>query len=89
MQETKGGLMRRVAVACVVALVAGVTGATSQAGSRSSLASGAYPGSNGKIVFESTRDDREREIYVMNADGSGQAALTNNTAEDRWPAWAQ
>jgi hypothetical protein len=26
---------------------------------------------------------------VMNADGSGQSQLTNNTAQDRWVLWAQ
>jgi len=28
------------------------------------------------------------EIYVMNADGSGQARLTNNSAEDIEPTWS-
>ena len=35
--------------------------------------------SNGKIVFVSSRDDKgdgNREIYVMNADGTGQKRLT-------------
>jgi TolB protein len=47
----------------------------------------AFPGSNGKIVFESDRDGN-REIYVMNKDGSGQTNLTNNPARDRDPAWS-
>jgi len=33
-------------------------------------AEGAYPGSNGKIAFETNRDGNE-EIYSMNPDGSG------------------
>ncbi len=41
-----------------------------------------------QLAFASNRDG-DYEIYVMNADGSGQAALTDNTADDRWPAWAQ
>ena len=28
------------------------------------------------------------EIYVMNADGSAQANLTNHPAEDSYPAWS-
>jgi len=39
----------------------------------------------GKITFVSDRDDNP-EIYVMNADGSGQTNLTNHKAEDNWPA---
>ena len=44
----------------------------------------ALPGSAGaatpgKIAFVSTRDGGADEIYVMNADGSGQTRLTNNS----------
>ena len=42
---------------------------------------------NGKIAFTSTRDGNS-EIYVMNADGSGQVRLTNNTIYDHYPAWS-
>jgi major membrane immunogen (membrane-anchored lipoprotein) len=41
----------------------------------------------GKIAFDSTRDGNY-EIYVMNADGSGQTNLTNNPAKDGMPAWS-
>ena len=41
----------------------------------------------GRIAFYSGRD-LNREIYVMNADGSGQTNLTNNAADDRYPAWS-
>ena len=41
---------------------------------------------NGKIAFESDRDSNA-EIYVMNADGSGQTRLTNNDVQDEDPAW--
>ena len=41
----------------------------------------AFPGANGKIAFTSNRDGNY-EIYVMNADGSGQTNLTNNPAFD-------
>ena len=40
---------------------------------------------NGRIAFVSERDGNA-EIYVMNADGSGQTRLTNNPANDSIPA---
>jgi hypothetical protein len=40
----------------------------------------------GKIVFSSNRDGNW-EIYVCNADGSGQKNLTNNPAWDFYPRW--
>jgi hypothetical protein len=39
-----------------------------------------------KIAFATNRD-RNREVYVMNADGSNQVNLTNNQANDDEPAW--
>ena len=47
-----------------------------------------------KIVFTShpVTDDRQRsnlaELYLMNPDGSGVSPLTENTEEERAPAWA-
>ena len=41
--------------------------------------------SDGKIVFQSGRDGNN-EIYLMNADGSGQTRLTSNTFSDTQPA---
>ena len=41
----------------------------------------------GKIAFSSDRDGND-EIYKMNADGSLQERLTNNTAYDSWPSWS-
>ena len=32
--------------------------------------------------------DGKTEIYVMDADGSGQTNLTNNPAYDGYPAWS-
>ena len=49
------------------------------------------PGTNGKIVFTSTRDDPDgfdREIYVVDADGSGETRLTSHPDDDRDPAWS-
>jgi len=40
-----------------------------------------------RIAFMSNRDG-PLEIYVMNADGSGQTNLTNNAAHDFAPAWS-
>jgi len=50
-------------------------------------AESAFPGGNGKIVFQTNRDGNY-EIYTMNADGTGQTRLTNNAAEDSAPAWS-
>jgi Tol biopolymer transport system component len=55
------------------------------------------PGSNGspqwssrnEIVFTSTRDGpNRRQIYVMNADGSGQRRVTDGTFDAFDPAWS-
>ena len=45
------------------------------------------PGLEGKIAFASDRDGNF-EIYVMNADGTGQVRLTDNPADDGWPSWS-
>ena len=47
----------------------------------------AFPGSNGKIAFESDRDG-EFEIYNLNPDGSKPTDVTNNAAEDQDPTWS-
>jgi Tol biopolymer transport system component len=47
----------------------------------------AFPGANGKIAFESTRDGNW-EIYVMNADGTGQTRVTKNLVYNFSPAWS-
>ena len=44
-------------------------------------------GGGTQIAFMSDRDGNG-EIYVMNADGSGQTNLTNNPAYDDEPAWS-
>ena len=68
-----------VVILVVVFLAAGATQG-SPALSQSIVASSAV---NGRIAFVSGG-----EIYVMNADGSGQTNLTNNTAWDSSPAWS-
>ena len=45
------------------------------------------PGPNGLIAFESNRDGNN-EIYVMNPDGTVEENLTNNPANDVFPAWS-
>ncbi len=45
------------------------------------------PGGNGRIVFESSRDGKP-QIYVMDADGSNQTRLTNNSAWEEKPVWS-
>jgi hypothetical protein len=42
---------------------------------------------NGKIAFTTDRDGNS-EIYVMNADGTGQIRLTNNSAQDEFSSWS-
>jgi Tol biopolymer transport system component len=42
----------------------------------------------GKIVFASDRDGGYAEIYIMNANGTGQTRLTTNDARDLFPAWS-
>ncbi len=47
----------------------------------------AFPGENGKIAFQTTRDGNT-EIYTMNADGTGQVNRSTNAAFDGIPAWS-
>ncbi len=42
-----------------------------------------------KIAFMSNRDSGYPEIYVMNADGSGQIRITVNSVRDGEPAWGR
>ena len=41
-----------------------------------------------KIAFLSSRDIIFKEIYVMNADGTGVTRLTNNNSDDVEPSWS-
>jgi Tol biopolymer transport system component len=52
-----------------------------------SISLAAFPGTNGKIAFVSTRDGTE-QIYTMNADGSGVIQLTFTTTFNSYPEWS-
>ena len=41
-----------------------------------------------KILFTSTRDGGQREVYIMNPDGSEQVNLTQHRAEDLEAVWS-
>ena len=52
-------------------------------------AQAAFPGANGKIAFDREQGGGgNREIYVMNADGSGQDGLTDVVNFQLLPAWS-
>jgi WD40-like Beta Propeller Repeat len=57
------------------------------AASAASGGAGAFAGANGKILFLSDRSG-DREIYLVNRDGSGLRRLTFNNLFERAPAWA-
>jgi TolB protein len=63
--------------ACLVAFV----GTTRPAGAT-------FPGSNGKILFTKDGVGGAQDIYVMNADGTGQVNLTNSPENDAEPDWS-
>ncbi len=71
--------MQRV-LALLAPLVAAVIGLSGPAGAAS-------PGSNGKIVFSSSRDGNF-ELYSANMDGSGQTRLTNTPQDEFEPSWS-
>lgn len=50
-------------------------------------AHGAFPGTNGKLAFQSQRTDNS-EIYSVNPDGTGLAQLTFNSSHDSSPVWS-
>ena len=59
----------------LVALLTALALAVSLLLTQAQNALAAFPGQNGKIVFESSRDGNS-EIYSMNTDGTGQTRLT-------------
>lgn len=73
---------RRAACVGVALLIALITAAIVSTPARA-----AFPGTNGKLVFETNRDGNE-EIYRMNADGTNRVDLTRNPADDTDPRWS-
>ena len=49
----------------------------------------AWSPDSARLVFSSTREDGNSEIYVMNADGSQVTRLTDHPATDMWPTWGK
>src|SRR5215211_357085 len=50
-------------------------------------AQAAFPGTNGKIAFVSDRDG-DNDIYTIGFTGDNLKRLTNNSKNDRFPAWS-
>jgi dipeptidyl aminopeptidase/acylaminoacyl peptidase len=46
-----------------------------------------FPGQNGKIAFSRVANN-DHDIWLMNADGSGQVEIANPSAYDQAPAWS-
>jgi Tol biopolymer transport system component len=74
-------------VVAYLALLIGLSGSSYTAAITPGVARAAFPGTNGKIVFETNRDGNE-EIYTMNSDGTNRVDLTRNPADDTDPRWS-
>jgi Tol biopolymer transport system component/DNA-binding CsgD family transcriptional regulator len=89
--RSAGALATVTSVGLGVAVVAGITIfavlVLHVSGSSSQSTSQAGPAATAKIAFYSDRDGN-REIYVMNADGSGQTNVTNGPGDDSFGAWS-
>ncbi len=51
-------------------------------------AQAAFPGTNGRIAFNALRGSNPTHVFVMNADGSAQADVSNNHASETTPVWS-
>jgi phospholipase C len=80
------GLGRAAPLAALLALAASV-GWSSAARPDPLVPLALQPHGNGLIAFASTRTGNN-EVFAMNADGSGQVNLSNNSASDSQPAWS-
>ena len=47
-----------------------------------------FPGTNGKITFDRNFGGGNREVFVMNDDGSGKTQLTNDPGFDQPGSWS-
>jgi len=52
------------------------------------VAAGCEQGTLSKMLFTSIQSENNREVCVMNADGSNQLNLTNDPAVDEYPCWS-
>ncbi|MEO0563640.1 MAG: PKD domain-containing protein, partial [Chloroflexota bacterium] len=71
----------------VILTISDVGGNTSQSTALISVSAVQVPAPNPQIAFISERDGN-REVYVMNADGTNQVRITNNGAQDSQPDWS-
>jgi dipeptidyl aminopeptidase/acylaminoacyl peptidase len=78
-------------ITAAVAIIIVLIGTITTAGVVVNVWAGTFPGPNGKIAFvRGSLDEHEfDEIYVMNADGSGQRNISNHpNAADQYPTWS-
>lgn len=75
--------MKRLLIVAIAAAAAALTAGGITAGE----ARAAFPGANGKLVFETNRDGNE-EIHTMKSDGTNRVDLTRNPADDTDPRWS-
>jgi hypothetical protein len=73
-------------VAVLAAAAGGVLCVVLVASSGKASAQGSH--TDGRIVFASTRDGGDFDIFSMGPDGTGVLQLTQNSAEDRNPQWS-
>ena len=82
-------MLLSLALGAALAAIVAMTGVAREA-------EAAFPGANGRIVFESDRTSGKGvnnptgdvEIFAMNRDGTGVTQLTNNTADDFDPSYS-
>ncbi len=65
------------------------TGVVAQLTNGGNNASPCYSPDGRQIVFNSLRNNGQADLYLMNADGSGQRQLTDNPEPDWQPRWGQ
>ncbi|HSP56430.1 MAG TPA: hypothetical protein VLS25_12685 [Dehalococcoidia bacterium] len=76
-------MMKWIARAVIIAAVAGLA-----LSGQMQQGNAAFPGNNGKILFNGNRDGGNHEFYAMNPDGSDQTNLTNSEAEESRGSWS-
>jgi Tol biopolymer transport system component len=59
-------------------------------GGQATPAESAFPGANGRIVFQrgASYDGGSSSLYLVNADGSGLVRLTRGYQHDAQPSWS-